>query len=985
MTNAPSWDRVKQVFQEALARPPHERAACLQQMCGEDRALRAEVESLLATHQQAGSFADRPALELLDELALGWDSQTFASVGRVMRAGDRLGAYEIQSLLGSGGMGDVYKARDTRLDRLVAIKVLPADLASDGNHYQRFEREARAVASLDHPHIGALYDVGQEDGLRFLVMQYLEGETLASRLASGALPTDQVLRYAIEIAGALDHAHRRGIVHRDVKPGNIFLTKAGTRLLDFGVAKWRAVAATGAVNSLSAHTNASGSLTEEGMIVGTLHYMAPEQLEGKAVDARADLFAFGAVLYEMTTGRRAFEGTSPASVMAAVLDSEPPSVSTLQHLAPAALDHLVKICLAKDPDERWQTAGDLKRQLMWIAKGDVSPGAATASAPRGRRRERVVIGLLALVVTALVVGVTAWTRRPPVAPRSVTRAVLPLGPDESLVLGLNPVLAVSPEGTRLVYVAAHGDGRPQLHLRALNQLSALPVAGTEGAYHPFFSPDGRWVGFFADGKMKKVPVSGGPLVTICDVDPGADGARGASWGWDDTILLAPSFHAGLSRVSAGGGNVRPITALRKDRRERSHRFPHLLPGGKAALFTVGTADIEWWDDARIEIVSLETGERRVLIDGGTSARYSPSGHIVFARAGSLLAAPFDLARLEVSGPSATVVDGVKMRLSGGSTDFDLSTDGMLVYLAGFQRPAHRLLWVDRQGHAQPLMAQRDDFYSPRLSHDGQRLAVAVSRANDEVWIYDFVRDALERRVFGWQNTGPAWTPDGARITFLSSRDEMNGSLFWQVADGSRPAEALTTLGPGGFPGSWSPDGQTLAFSVFERDPTSGGWDIWMLALQGERRPRPLVQTRFAERNPKFSPDGRWLAYDSKESGVWEVYVMQFPPSGERWQVSTDGGIEPAWGPDGRELFYRGGRAMMKVGVETKPTFKASRPAVLFTPRSLAAGGSISPDYDVSPDGNRFVMIEEGEPGPAPAHVNLVVNWTEELKQRVPTR
>ena len=985
--NAPSWDRVKQVFQVVLERPASERTASLHALCGEDQALQAEVESLLAAHEQVGSFAERPAMELLDEPALdGSGREADESVGRAVHPGDRLGVYEIQALLGAGGMGEVYKARDTRLDRTVAIKVLPSHLAADREGYRRFEREARAIASLDHPHIGALYDVGQEGDLHFLVMQYLEGDTLASRLAKGALPLDRVLRYAVEITDALDHAHRRGIVHRDLKPGNILVTKAGAKLLDFGLAKWRVAEASGVVDGRSALAAPGESLTEEGMVAGTLPYMAPEQLEGKEVDARTDLFALGAVLYEMTTGRKAFDGGNPANVIAAILGSDPPAVSTLQPRAPAALDHVVRTCLAKDPDERWQTAADLKRHLTWVAKADLLPGTAAASKALGRRRERVAIGLVAIVAGAFVLGITSWIRRPPVPPRSATRAVLPLGAAESLAgLNLNPVLAVSPDGTRLVYVARRGDSRPQLHLRALNELSGLPVPGTEGAYHPFFSPDGQWVGFFVDGKLKKAPVSGGPPLTICDVDPDRDGARGASWGSDDTILLAPSFNAGLSRVSARGGSVRPVTTLTKERRERSHRFPHLLPGGKAALFTVGTADIEWWDDAQIELVSIETGERRVLIEGGTSARYSPTGHIVYARKGSLLAAPFDLARLEVSGPAVTVVDDVSTPPGGGNADFAFSMDGTLVYVARLRPATGRLLWVDRQGQAQPLMERRDEFYYPRLSRDGQRLAVAVARANDEVWIYEFGRDALERRVFGWQNTAPAWTPDGTRIAFLRSRDDVFGSLFWQPADGSRPAEPLTTLGPGGFPGSWSPDGQTLAFSVFGRDPKTGGWDIWILDLRGERKPHPLVQTGFAEANPEFSPDGRWLAYVSNESGRPEVYVMPFPRSGERWQVSTDGGTQPAWGPAGKELFYHSRGALMKVSVETEPAFALTRPAVLFQTRLMGDGEDFFRGYDLSPDGKRFVMIEHDEPGPPPAHVNLVLNWFEELKARARTK
>jgi serine/threonine protein kinase len=741
--NAPIWDRVKHVFQQALDRPPYERAAYVRELCGDDQALREEVDSLLATHEEAASFAERPAVELLREL--GPESRPSAPVGRVVRPGDRLGVYEIQAVLGAGGMGEVYKARDTRLGRTVAIKVLPTHLAADRDRYQRFDREARAVANLDHPHIGALFDIGQDDGLHFLVLQYLEGETLASRLAKGALPLDQALRHATDIADALDHAHRRGIVHRDLKPGNIFLTKAGATLLDFGLAKWRTTAS-GVAGGLTAEATARDSLTEAGMIVGTLHYMAPEQIEGKGTDARTDLFAFGAAVYEMVTGSKAFDGGGPASVVAAILDTQPPSMSTLRALTPSALDHIVMTCLAKDPDERWQSAGDVARHLRWIAESSAhAPPVGAASASWWNRRSVLSVGG-GLLVGSLIGGAAVWSgmrARSTTPPLQITRSTV------STATPSFDDLTLSHDGTRLAYVGER-DGKPQIYVRALDEFDTKAISGTEFPCCPFFSPDGRWLAFFDRDLLKKVAVSGGAPQVICE----SQGGWGATWGPDDTIIFAPNQRSGLMRVAAAGGTPQAVTTLDSKTHEKSHRFPQFLPGGKAVLFTITTPEITSFDEARVAVVSLETGRQRILFDGGTNPRFVSTGHLLYARGGSLVAVLFDPQRLEVNSQSVPVVDDIGVSVNGAAA-FDVAKNGLLAYDRGNvrEKDAH-LVWVDRNGAIEPLLETRRPFYNVSASPNGQQLAVTIYGPNDHVWVYDLARRTLSRLTVDWNNQFP---------------------------------------------------------------------------------------------------------------------------------------------------------------------------------------------------------------------------------------
>ena len=890
--------------------------------------------------------------------------------------GKRLGPYEILSAIGAGGMGEVYRAKDTRLDRIVAIKVLPAHLADSPELRERFEREARTIASLNHPHICTLHDIGHQDGTDFLVMEYLEGETLAQRLVKGPLPLDQVLHYAIEIADALDKAHRKGITHRDLKPGNIMLTKSGTKLLDFGLAKLKQEVAPANVH-LSQLPTANEPLTAQGTIVGTLQYMAPEQLEGKEVDARTDIFAFGAVVYEMTTGKRAFEGKSQASVIGAILKDDPPPISSLQPMTPPQLDRVVKKCLAKEAEGRWQAASDLKNALEWIAEGGsqvtLMPTAASKDI-RSLGRRAAILGLGALVLGAAIAGLAVWNLKPvSTPPKPVTRTVINLPPGQQLAgLDAGPAVALSPDGTHLAYVAAQG-GTQQLYLRTMDNLDAKPISGTEGADEPFFSPDGLWVGFFAGNRLKKVSVTGGAALDLGDaVNP-----RGASWGSQGIITFAPTNLSTLHQVSDVGGTSRPLT--RFENGETAHRWPEFLPGGRAVLFAAGVAGATF-TSLHVAVQSVGTGERRNLVPTGTQPRFAPSGYLVYVQGGTLTAVPFDAQQLTVTGAAVPVLEGVLQSAGGGAAQYSFSATGSLVYIpGGVQATQRKVVWVSRNGKEDPLVAPAHAYRGPRLSPDGRRIAMAIEEQETQIWLYDLSRDTLTRSTFeGNQNYNAVWTPDGKRIAFQSDKPGPV-NVFWQLADGSGGLERLTTSEYLQGPASWSPDGQLLA--IAEINPTTGR-DIWVLRMS-DRKAQPFLKTPFNESVPSFSPDGHWLAYISDESGRYEVYVQPYPGPGGKYQISADGGTEPIWNRNGRELFYRSGNKMMAVEIATQPGFAVGKPQMLFEGQYLPTEATF-PNYDVSPDGQRFLMLKRVEQEAAPTQIVVVQNWFEELKQKVPT-
>ena len=901
-----------------------------------------------------------------------------------IQSGQRLGPYEIVAPIGAGGMGEVYKARDTRLERIVAIKVLPAHLADSAELRERFEREARTIAGLNHPHICTLHDIGRQDGTDFLVMEYLEGETLATRLLKGPLPLDQVLRYAIEIADALDKAHRKGVTHRDIKPGNIMLTKSGTKLLDFGLAKLKEAAAP--ADSVSQLPTLAQNPTAQGTLLGTIQYMAPEQVEGKndEIDGRTDIFAFGAVVYEMATGKKAFEGQTNASVMSKIMQVDPPPMSSLQPVTPAAFDRVVKKCLAKDPDERWQNAKDLCDELKWMAVG----GPQATSAPIGRLafpgRAAWAVAAMTLAVAGMT-GFAAWYLKPsPVPPRPVTRSAITL-PQGQQLAGLNdgPSVALSPDGTQLAYVAREG-GTQRLYLRAMDSLEARPIPAAEGAINPFFSPDSQWVAFFAGGKLKKVAVSGGAAQTLGD----AGLPRGAGWSSQGIIALAPNPASGLQQLSDAGGTPQPLTRLGNG--ESSHGWPAFLPGGQAVLFAAASGATNW-NSAKVAVQSVGTGERRDLIPSGTAPRYASSGHLVYAQGGALMVVPFDAQRLEVTGAAVPAVGGVLQSTFNGHAQYSFSDTGSLLYVAGGSQSGEvKPVWVSRNGTEQPLAAPARNYSFPRLSPDGRRLAVGITDQETHIWLYDFSREALTRFTFeGTVNAPAAWTPDGKRIAFSSGK-EGPLNIFWQMADGSGNLEQLTTSENNEVPRSWSPDGQLLAFIDIN---STGGFDISVLRMsdpstssgqagQG-RKAEPFLRTPFNETVPAFSPDGRWLAYISNESGRYELYVQPYPGPGGKWQVSTEGGTEPVWNPNGRELFYRSGNKMMAVEITTQPGFAPGRPRMLFA-GPYAPSPATFPNYDVSPDGQRFLMLKPTEQAEAgPTQINVVLNWFEELKRLAP--
>jgi Tol biopolymer transport system component/predicted Ser/Thr protein kinase len=885
-----------------------------------------------------------------------------------LSTGTQLGPFQILSATGAGGMGEVYKARDTRLDRMVAIKILSAHLADRADLRERFEREAKAISSLNHPHICTLYDVGHQDGIDYLVMEYVEGETLATRLAKGPLPLAQVLRYAIEIADALDKAHRKGITHRDLKPGNIMLTKSGSKLLDFGLAKLREDAAP--ATPLSQLPTGKDPITAQGAILGTLQYMAPEQLEGKEADARTDIFAFGVVVYEMATGKKAFEGKSQASVISAIMSSDPVPMSSLQPMTPPALDRVVKKCLEKEPEDRWQSAKDLTDELKWISAESAPRTAHTAApspvTPARMGRRWVTVSALACLVAAAVAALAAWFLKP-AAPKAVTRFAISLPPGQRLDLA--KAIAISPDGRRLVYSAGPSNLRTQLYIREMDGLEARPISGTESAHYPFFSPDGQWIGFEeSGGKLMKVSPSGGAPVSLADVSAGA--FFSASWGSQGMIVFVSNGTGPIQQVPDTGGNPRPLTRLEKG--ENGHREPDLLPGGTGVLFAVLASGAP----TKLVAQSLTTGERRELIQSGSQPRYASSGHLVYAQGANLMAAPFDLQRTAITGAAVPVIGGVLF--GGGAAQYSFSATGSLVYVPNSAQAAQfKLVWVDRKGAEQPVPAPAHNYVLPRVSPDGKRVAAGIEEADSQIWLYDLGRDTLTRLTFeGTASVDPLWTPDGKRIVFKGSGNR----LFWQPADGSGAAEALTSseLSSNNVPSSWSPDGQVLAF--LEINPSTG-YDLYTLSLK-DRKPQPFVRTPSVETAPRFSPDGHFIAYTSDESGHLEIYVRPYPGPGGKWQISTEGGSEPVWNPKGRELFYRAGNKMMAVDVATEETFSAGKPRVLFegpyvpTPRSF-------PDYDVSPDGQRFLMLKATEQT-APTQINVVLNWFEELKQKVPT-
>ncbi len=884
--------------------------------------------------------------------------------------GRTLKHYRIGEKLGEGGMGVVYRAHDEHLKRDVAIKVLPEAFARDTERLARFKREAQLLALLNHPNIAAIFGLEETDGLRYLVLEYVPGETLAERLRRGSLPVEEALGIGKQVAEALEDAHDKGIIHRDLKPANIKVTPEGrVKVLDFGLAK--AFEPEGAQAELSKSPTISMAATRAGVILGTAAYMSPEQARGKAVDKRTDIWAFGCILYEALSGRLAFPGDTVSDNIAAILAREPDS-QALHETTPPRIRELLRRCLQKDPSRRPRDIGDLRIEIEEVLSASGVHAVSPLPERPARRAFRWPLAAILASGMAMTAGIAFWMGRglrqaPPSVAMHLTLALPPKAPMSTE--GPTRSIALSPDGRNLVYSANVG-GATQLYQRALNQFETTPMAGTEGAVNPFFSPDGQWVAFAASGKLKKVAITGGAALTICD----AGSFRGGTWAPDNTIVFSPQPTGNLYRVSAGGGAPQPVTKLEKG---ESHRWPEFLPGGQEVLFTIWKGSIE---GSRLALVSLKTGEQRILLEGGSNGLYAPSGHLVYARTAGLLAVPFDVQRLQVTGSPVPIQDGV-LTQTAGYPQASFSADGSLVYVPGGTQEAERsLLAVNRKGQGQPLLQTKRAYEHPRISPDGRRLAVRITAATGDIWVHEIGRESLTRLTFEATNWMPVWTPDGKRIVFASTKAAGPPNLYWTLADGSGGLERLTTSDQPQFPGSWSPDGKLFAF--IETFPNTG-WDIMILPLEGDRKPKPFLQTQFTEMAPAFSPDGRWLAYQSNVSVRNEVYVQPFPGPGGKWQISTEGGTHPVWARNGREIFYRNGPKMYAVAVQTTPGFSFGKPTLLFE-ASYTYASSPSGNYDVTLDGQRFLMIKAEEGQAAVTQVNVILNWFEELKRRVPT-
>ncbi|HEV2488651.1 MAG TPA: protein kinase [Candidatus Acidoferrales bacterium] len=901
-----------------------------------------------------------------------------------LSSGTKLGPYEIQAPVGAGGMGEVYRARDTRLGRDVAIKILPQHLTAKANVKQRFEREARAISSLQHPHICTLYDVGHQDGTDFLVMEFLEGETLADRLFKGPLAPEQVLQTGIEICEGLEAAHRAGVVHRDLKPGNIMLTKTGAKLLDFGLAKPLDAAPTANLTALptsSKAPEAAKPVTAEGTIVGTFQYMAPEQPEGIDADERSDIFALGAVLYETATGRRAFEGKSRTSVFAAILEREPPPISSLQPMSPPALDRVVKLCLAKDADERLQSAHDVKLQLEWIRDAGSQAGLPAPVAARRRYRELILATSAVLAIAAAVFfGVSHFTHAP--SESHAIRAYVKTAPDSNITEynGGTAGLAISPDGLRLVYAASTPEGKSVLWVRSLDSLQAQFLAGTEDAVLPFWSPDSRFIGFFADGKLKKIEASGGPPLTLCD----APGGRGGTWNRDGTIVFAPFFSTPLFRVSDAGGAVTQVTTIDPSKNESTHRWPWFLPDGRHFLFLAGNPLTPAQSPTNsIMLGSLDSKETKFLFHSRSNAIFA-SGNILFLRQNTLMAQPFDPRRLEFAGdvfPIADQVEDVIPRVQG---EFSASENGVLAYSESGPAESRQLIWFDRSGKQVGEVPGTDSYSDPHISPDGKKLAFSLESPEADIWVYDLAREVKTRFTFGsgssTGNMSQIWSPDGRRIAYTYVRNGGFG-VYQKAADGSGGEELLVQSGSDQkYPMDWSPDGKFILYLDWE--PT--GPVMRLVPLEGNHKPysfNPPQQTQgfSLQTTARFSPDGKWLAYTSSASGRFEVYVTPFPGPGGEWQVSTQGGWFPQWRRDGRELFYASldYKIMAAEVKENGSSFVVGAVRSLFETKPYFGLYSANL-FDVTADGQRFIVPYEAQQ--TNSTMTLVANWPALLKK-----
>lgn len=882
--------------------------------------------------------------------------------------GQKLGPYEIIAPAGAGGMGEVYKAKDTRLERTVAIKVLPSPVSGNDELRARFEREAKAISSLNHPHICTLHDVGHQDGTDYLVLEYIEGETLSERLKKGPLGIDELLRFATQIADALDKAHRQGLVHRDLKPGNVMITREGAKLLDFGLAKLQASSSSSeAMREITQTT----PLTGTGTLLGTIQYMSPEQLEGQEADSRSDIFAFGLILYEMVTGIKAFEGKSQASLIAAVLEREPRPISEIKPMVPPALERVVRKCLAKDREDRWQSARDMGDELRWIHRSGSQAGTPAPVIARRRFRFRLAWAIAAVAsVAAITIGAVYFLQ--PAQVNKISRFIL--NPPAATSAQTWP--RISPDGKMVAFLAADSSGVTKIWVRPLSSLDANPLPGTEQATRPWWSPDSRYLAFFVGNQLKKIPVQGGPAQLICEAKGGYDG----SWGSSGIILFDGNRTDSIRQVSAAGGVPGAATKLNKELGQKFHAWPFFLPDGKHFLYLAGGDSASAASrDYQLSVASLDGGTSKALFRVASRVEYSPAGYILHSREGILFAHPFDASKLEVTGEPIPIAQNV----AGGETsNFSVSADGTVSYQIGASGELSELVWLDRSGKQLGKIDRPSYYRDIRLSPDGARLAYQYedpSRNQDDIWVHDLKRGVSSRLTFDEANeVWPVWSPDGTRIYYASNADNVF-TIYERQANGLGEARRLCKPGKGNLGAiDISRDGRTI-FGV----ELSDSWNIVTLAVGDSAEPTPIIATSYHETRPQLSPNGRFIVYQSNESGRPEVYVRELSAGGGKWQVSADNGFAPRWRADGKELFYlNGAMDMIAVPVTTEgSSFEAGLPNKLFN-QVLNFAGITQYRYDVTSDGQRFLLnIPLSSSSGVISQIVIVQNWPEELKQR----
>jgi serine/threonine protein kinase len=891
-----------------------------------------------------------------------------------LTSGTRLGPYEVESPLGAGGMGEVYRATDTRLDRTVAIKVLASHLSSSPELKQRMEREARAISSLNHPHICHLYDIGSQDGIDYLVMEFLEGETLAQRLRKGAMPLNEVFKVGIAVAEALAVAHRNGIVHRDLKPGNIMLTQSGAKLMDFGLAKPLGMQTSGSGSasapSFTAAATLSGPsplspLTTAGTIIGTIQYMSPEQIEGKEADARSDIFAFGTVLYEMATGQRPFEGKSQISLASSILEKDPEPISAIKPSTPPAFEHVLTTCLQKNPEDRFQTAHDIKLELQWIAAERSSPVAAASPHAPSNTRERLgwAIAMVISVVLALVAG--SFLHRSHPSEKSI-RAVI--NPPDKTTLNLTGdaagPLVLSPDGASIAFAATGEDGKTALWIRSMNSLDARALPGTDSAIFPFWSPDSRSLGFFADGQLKTIDLNGDSVQVVCAVQIG----RGGAWGPDGVIIFSAGPSTPLMRVSAGAGTPTRLTKI-DPAQHTSHRWPVFLPDGKHFLYLAIHHDPSKSANNALYYASLDGRENRPLFHSQSNAVYA-GGYLLFARGDQLMAQPFDPAHGTLSGEPRSVAKGVMSDVTTWHLDASVTADGLLAFGSGGSGDL-QLIWMDRNGKQVGTVADKiPNLQVGRISPQGDRIALQIDSGVNDIWVLDSARGVRTRLTFGpVANTYPTWSPDGKWIAYMSKRGDHFG-LYRKRSDGSGAEEVLVSVDAPIAPDSWSSDGKSL---IYTQRTAEGLGQIWVLPLEGDRKPS-MVLPRGS--TGQLSPDGRWLAYQSSESGTNEVYVVAFGRGQGKWQVSANGGMLPLWGKDGKEFYYLdGNQTLLAVAVRD-----ADGALEFGAPQSIVSRWTVlgQPFYDVTPDGRKILLDRVAQQ--VSQSITVVTNFATDLKK-----